>query len=94
MEDAYRLVAMLVNGGCQAPFSREETVIVPEETDPEGKVVKWIELAADASGNLTVRYCPGNPDVNTFQYPGPVNSGEILQTSLRTWTSRPHFGGS
>ena len=91
MDDAYQLVAMLVNGGCQAPFRREGLVIVPEETDAEGQVVKWIELSADETGNLVVRYCPGKPDINTFQYPGPVSAEDILRTALSTWTSRPHF---
>jgi hypothetical protein len=92
MDDAYGLVAMLVNGGCQAPLKREGLVIVPEEKGPEGQVAKWIELSADSSGNLVVRFCPGDPDLNTFQYPGPVNHDEILEAALRAWTSRPHFG--
>jgi hypothetical protein len=92
MVDAYRLVAMLVNGGCQAPFKREGLVVVPEEKGPERQVTKWIELSADASGNLVVRYCPGDPTLNTFEYPGPVNLDEILEVALRAWASRPHFG--
>ena len=92
MKDAYQLVAMLVHGGCQAPFRRENQVVIPEEMDAEGQVAKWIELAADASGNLVVRYCPGVPTLNTFEYPGPVNLDEILEMALRAWTSQPHFG--